>query len=59
MFLAYLLYSTKLKYHKERFFKQRVEYREDLEWRMYKIYYNTFKGSANYNLWKNRLREEF
>ena len=58
MFLAYLLYSTKLKYHKARFFKQAVEHREDLEWRMYKVYYNTYKGSAKYSLWKIRSKKE-
>lgn len=57
MFVAYLLYATKLKYHKDRFFKQLVSHRNDLEWRVYKIYYNTYRGSAKYSLWESRQRE--
>lgn len=57
--IAYLIYMSKLQYHRDWLDKFDRYYREtgDVEWAVYKIYWNSIKGATTRRKWNQREAE--
>ena len=56
-YIAYVIYMTKLRYHRDWLDKFNVG--GELDWKMYKILYNSIEGASTYEKWlfrKEQLR---
>lgn len=56
-YITYILYYAKLYYHKNRIVKSKFFNNEDLEWTIYKEFWNSSKGASTYAKWNQRIRE--
>lgn len=62
MFVAYILYMAKFEQHKSWLNKFRYtnHFKDgDLEYYVYKIFYNSIAGSSKYSTWKKREKEYY
>lgn len=57
VYVAYLIYTAKLKYHRSWIDKLQRYYRGDLEHYIYKIYFNSILGATTYSMWNRRKSE--
>lgn len=59
IYVSYLLYMAKLKFHCDYLQKNFNKYngKQDYEWAVYKIFYNTKYGSSSYKTWLKRENE--
>lgn len=60
-YITYLIYMSKIMYHKNWMDKFSVYYEEtgDIEWCMYKVLWNSIKGASTYSKWVQRENEYF
>lgn len=56
MYVSYILYLSKLHYHKNWIDRYKYIYynTNDIEWFVYKLYYNSIKGKSKFTMWKYR-----
>lgn len=56
MYVSYILYLSKLHYHKNWIDRYKYIYynTNDIEWFIYKLYYNSIKGKSKFTMWKYR-----
>lgn len=58
-YVAYMIYMSKLQYHRGWLDKYYKFYRDtgDAEWLIYKVYWNSIKGASTYRKWNQRIAE--
>ncbi|MGL5646951.1 MAG: hypothetical protein ACRDDY_03790 [Clostridium sp.] len=54
-YVTYIIYMSKIRYHSNWLTKVKVE--GDLDWKIYKIFWNSTKGASTYKKWKQRKVE--
>lgn len=57
VYIAYLVYIAKIKYHYDWLDKLQRYYRGDIEYYIYKIYFNSTTGSTTFSMWNRRKSE--
>lgn len=57
VYIAYLVYIAKLKYHYDWLDKLHSYYKGDLEYYIYKIYFNSTLGDTTFSMWNRRKIE--
>lgn len=58
-YIAYIIFMAKLQYHRGWLDKYYKYYKEtgDIEWLVYKVYWNSVKGASTYKKWNQRIAE--
>lgn len=60
VYIAYILYMAKIQYHYNwiaKYQNKLYSYNQDVEWFIYKLYYNSVKGKSTYKTWKRREKQ--
>lgn len=54
-YIAYIIYMSKIRYHSE--WLTKVKINGELDWKIYKIFWNSTKGASTYKKWNQRKLE--